>query len=248
MRVPGARHHRMRTTVSRLLARRRADLRPPPQTPPHHRRGGTTAGRARLSSLPHRCGTARRGQDVPPHQLGYRTEVLLDWRGTLKIDWEYWVRTGYERPRRPRRGSIHAKAQEKILRQVYEWKTGTGLVPKIYRKCFICGYVVWQPLPEKVAKVYTEQPVVARSRTRIADVVLLDEDDELLLVVEIFHTHAVSRSKLFDYGRIHFIELAAEEVLNAPPLWRPLRWHLNPFRCDCRRGGNVDSRQQPFTY
>jgi hypothetical protein len=62
------------------------------------------------------------------------------------------------------------------------------------------------------------------------DVLLFDEAGKPLCAVEVLHTHAVTWEKA-ERLPIPWLELAADEVLSDPLLWRPRKDGLRPLAC-----------------
>lgn len=66
-------------------------------------------------------------------------------------------------------------------------------------------------LAQTVVKEWTSP-----DRRRRADVALLDRDEEPVLLIEVFHTHAVDRNKRLDLNPYWWIEVEASDVLGSP--------------------------------
>jgi hypothetical protein len=115
----------------------------------------------------------------------------------------------------------------------------SGERPVIHRRCPSCSKEILQPLPPTVRGVEVE---AALDGLR-PDILLLDGAGKPLCAVEVLHTHAVSWEKA-ERLPIPWIELAADEVLSDPLLWRPRQDGLRPLACDHREGAS-DPRDRP---
>lgn len=108
--------------------------------------------------------------------------------------------------------------------------------PYIEQTCEVCKRdKIWRPLPNSVAKAEIEYHISTSKGDVIGDVVLLDKDDRVVCVVEIYNTHAVDSVKRFKLVNIPWMELKASDVLNNQYLWIVRQGDLNPYICHkCR--------------
>jgi len=125
---------------------------------------------------------------------------------------------------------IHKTAKLLVQKAVEAWKAGKSESPTLLRKCQICGKSVNQTLPEKIESATLEYKL---SDGSIVDVALLVEGVPQA-AVEIRATHAVDDIKAKRLS-VPFIELDANEVIQNPTLWNPIKDNFKPLVCSqCR--------------
>jgi hypothetical protein len=133
----------------------------------------------------------------------------------------------------------HWAAKHLLATVVRAAVSDSGKRPLIHRRCPTCWKTFQHPLPQSVRGVQVE---AALDGLR-PDVLLVDGAGQPLCAVEVLHTHAVSWEKA-QRLRVPWIELAADEVLSDPLLWRPRTEGLRPLVCD-HREGERDPRDRP---
>lgn len=129
---------------------------------------------------------------------------------------------------------VHFSAKHLIYLHITEWINGHRCAPILKRVCSVCNDQHEQPLPPKVKKAHIEYRIQTDKGTCVADIGLLDDQNQLLCAIEVVHTHEVNEHKEDKFDSIPWVEVKAKDIFESPDSWSPVREkNLKRWKCRC---------------